>query len=131
MLRSTRAVYLASAAALLLVAPVVGQSQAAALCDQSIKTGTYRIVLTSDKVAPMEALLVLERLEGCLEATFIADGSPASGMQLVSVSEGVITAKLRTPSGDATIKFKPGDAGVTGDIAQGRRVWKVEGRKTA
>ena len=131
MLRSTRAVYLASAAALLLVAPVGGQSRATALCDQSIKTGTYRIILTGDKVAPMEALLVLERLEGCLEATFIADGSPASGMQLVSVTDGMITAKLRTQNGDATIRFKPSDAGVTGDVAQGRRTWKVEGKKTA
>jgi hypothetical protein len=131
MLRSTRAVYLASAAALLLVAPVGGQSRATVLCDQSIKPGTYRIFLTSDKVAPMAALLLLERLEGCLEATFIADGSPASGMELVSVSEGVITAKLKTSDGMATVRFKPGDAGITGDIAQGKRIWKVEGKKTA
>jgi len=131
MLRSTRAVYLASAAALLLAAPIRAQESTAPVCDQTVKPGTYRIVLKNEKLAPMVALLVLERLERCLEATFIAEGSPASGMHLVSVKDSVITARLRTAEGLATVTFRLQDNGLTGDVAEGKRIWRVEGKKTA
>lgn len=133
MLRTARAVYLATAATLLFVAPLRAQPREGSRppCDQTIKTGTYRVVVTAEKTAPIEALVLFERLEGCLEATFIADGSPASGMQLLSVTNGVITARLRTADGVATVTFKPTETGLTGEILQGRKSWKLEGRKTA
>ena len=132
MLRSARAVYLASTAFLLFGASVGAQSRSAPRpCGDSVKAGTFRLVVTSEKGAVTEALLVLERVEGCLEATFIADGVPASNMRLVSVVDGVVTGQLRMTDGVATATMRLTDNGINGDIARGKSLWRVTGKRTA
>jgi hypothetical protein len=130
-----------AAATLLALALFAGDSNAARArashapapsCIAPARTGTFRMMTTRvDGTYIRPALLVLENIDGCLEATFVTDGSGPAIIDRLKVQGDELTGSLRLPSGDAKVTITFGESTIAGSITEGRLQWKVEGRRTS
>jgi hypothetical protein len=95
-------------------------------------TGTFRVTASKlDGTQGVPALLLLENIEGCLEATFITDGSsPAAIDHLAATGQG-LQGRLNVTGTDTQVTLRFDGAAVAGSIVGKRQSWKLEGRKTS
>ena len=99
-------------------------------CAPIMRTGTYRVLLRRERAEPIPGQLVLERAAGCLSGLFVTEQSSAPLDSLV-ISETELSGVMLTQSGAAKISLKFTPTGVTGTVAQGKKVWSVEGERTS
>jgi hypothetical protein len=110
----------------------VDSTSATRACITPTRTGTFRLLALSKKGnEPNTAILMLENIQGCLEVTFVADGNGPAIIDHVSVTGDTLEGSLRLSTGTAAVSFKFSDKEIAGSIVQGRREWRVEGRKTS
>lgn len=118
----------------LLAASLFSPSPAAsaASCPTPANTGSYRFTaLSRDSTNSKIGMIVLENIDGCLEATMLTDeGGPAVIDHLV-MSEGVLTGNVRVANGTATVTLRFTPSGATGVIVDGRKEWSVAARRTS
>lgn len=101
-------------------------------CVAPVRTGTFRMMTTRiDGTYGRPALLVLENIEGCLEATFVTDGSVPAIIDRLKVDGDTLTGNLKLPNGEAKFSIHFNASTVAGSIVEGREHWKMEGRRTS
>jgi hypothetical protein len=101
-------------------------------CPTPTNTGTFRFTaLTKDSTNAKIGMIVLENIEGCLEATLLTDEAGPAIIDHLAVSDGVLTGSLRVPSGTAkvTLRFTP--TGMSGSIRDGKKEWTLAARRTS
>src|SRR6185503_11593492 len=109
-----------------------GTAPAQASCVSPARTGTFRMMTTRlDGTYVRPALLVLENIEGCLEATFVTDGSSPAIIDHLKVDGNDLTGALKLPTGEAKFSVHFSESTIDGSITEGRQQWKVEGRRTS
>ena len=107
-------------------------SGASPTCITPSRTGTFRLLAVSKKGnEPNTAMLILENIQGCLEATFVTEGAGPAIIDHVSVSGDTLKGSLQLSTGRAAVSFKFSDKDVAGSIVEGCREWTVEGRRTS
>jgi len=104
----------------------------ATACLSVDRTGTFRVVTKkAGGTALGLGLVVLENINGCLEATFITDDSGPAIIDGLSVSGDTLKGNLKLTTGSAKLMLQFAGASVTGSIVQGGNEWSIEGRKTS
>ena len=112
------------------VTPV--HSEGTRTCIAPNRTGTFRLLAQNTKSnEPNTALLLLENIQGCLEVTFMAGSNGPAIIDGVSVSGDTLSGTMHTSTGTARVSLKFSDKDVAGSIVEGRREWKLEGRRTS
>jgi hypothetical protein len=107
-------------------------ASATAPCAAPAQTGTFRVTATKpDGSGVRPAMIVLENINGCLEATLITDEASPAVIDHLSFSGDTLTGMLRTGGGVARIALSFDAAGVAGSITDGRQQWLVKGRRTS
>lgn len=101
-------------------------------CASVSRTGTFRVVTKRQgSTAVGLGLVVLENIDGCLEATFITDDAGPAVIEELSVTGDSLKGTLKLTGGSAKLLLQFIDTNVAGSIVQGRNEWRVEGRKTS
>ena len=104
----------------------------ATACLSVDRTGTFRVVTKkAGGTALGLGLVVLENINGCLEATFITDDSGPAIIDGLSVSGDTLKGNLKLSTGNAKLLLQFTGTSVAGSIVQGRNEWSIEGRKTS
>ena len=101
-------------------------------CVSTERTGTFRV--TTQKANGHDlglGLIVLENIDGCLEATFITDNAGPAIIDGISMANGVLKGDLRLSSGSAKVSLQFEGGTIAGSIVQGRNSWTISGRKTS
>lgn len=105
-------------------------------CVTPERTGTFRVLATKvDGTNPVPAMLLLENIEGCLEATFVTDDRGPAIIDHLSLSGDTLKGSLNVTGIAAQVTFRftgntvPGTT-VAGSIIERRQEWRVEGRRT-
>lgn len=102
------------------------------MCNAPTQTGTFRITATtSDSTNSKIGLILLENVDGCLEASMITDESGPAIIDHVAVADDVLTGSIRMATGTAKISFHILPNGIAGSIVAGRSEWKLTGRRTS
>lgn len=95
-------------------------------------TGTFRVTASKvDGTQGIPALLVLENVEGCLEATFITDGSSPAAIDHLAKAGDALQGRLNVTGSETQVTLRFEGSGVAGSIVGKRQSWKLEGRKTS
>jgi hypothetical protein len=112
------------------VRPVADSAKACVVPEQ---TGTFRLIATKadGKQGGALALLLLENIDGCLEATFVTDERGPAAIDSLSFSNGTLTGRLNVTGEFAKLTAKFDGKTVAGSIVAKKAQWKLEGRKTA
>lgn len=101
-------------------------------CIAPTRTGVFRLLAVSKRGnEPNTAILMLENIQGCLEATLVTEGNGPAVIDHISVSGDTLRGSLRLTTGTAQVSFKFSDKEVAGSIVEGRREWTLEGRRTS
>jgi hypothetical protein len=101
-------------------------------CVAAERTGTFRVVTKkAGGTALGLGLVLLENIDGCLEATFITDDAGPAIIDALSLSGDTLKGTLKLTTGSAKLSLQFAGSGVAGTIVQGRNEWSVEGRKTS
>jgi hypothetical protein len=101
-------------------------------CVAPPRTGTYRLIAMGNKGAePRAAMLLLENIQGCLEVTFVTDGTGPSIIDGLSYDGSTLKGSMRLSTGTAKVSFQFSEKELTGSIVEGRHEWKLEGRRTS
>jgi hypothetical protein len=107
-------------------------SRAAETCVAPEHTGTFRVTASKvDGTQGVPALLLLENIEGCLEATFITDGSSPAAIDHLAKTGDALKGRLNVTGSDTQVTLRFDGSGVAGSIVGKRQEWKLEGRKTS
>ena len=102
------------------------------ICVSASRTGTFRVVTKRQGgTAVGLGLVVLENIDGCLEATFITDDAGPAVIEELSVTADSLKGTLKLTGGSAKLLLQFVETNVAGSIVQGRNQWSVEGRKTS
>ena len=95
-------------------------------------TGTFRVTAsTLDGKQGVPALLLLENIEGCLEATFIADGSNPAAIDHLSTTGDALQGRLNVTGTETKVTLRFDGSTIAGSIVGKKQNWKIEGRKTS
>ena len=106
-------------------------SDSAKACVTPEQTGTFRIVATkSDGKSGALALLLLENIGGCLEATLVTDERGPAAIDSLTLTNGTLTGRLNVTGEFAKLTAKFEGSNVAGSIVAKKQQWKIEGRKT-
>ena len=101
-------------------------------CVAAERTGTFRVVTQkAGSQEPRLGIIILENIDGCLEATYITDNAGPAAIDGLSMSHDTLEGALRLSSGAAKVQLQFVGTNVEGSIVQGRNQWKVAGRKTS
>lgn len=101
-------------------------------CVEPLRTGTFRVVATrTDGSSGALALLLLENIDGCLEATFVTDDSGPAAIEQLSMSATGLKGRLRLTGEAASFSVRFEDNRVAGSIVARKQEWRLEGRKTS
>lgn len=92
-------------------------------------TGTYRATFRGNDGGIIPAVIALENLGGRLSVLVVTDAPTA--LQVLSVSESQVEAKMSTSTGIATVKLEFSGDGMRGTIVEGKHVWVVDGRRSS
>ncbi len=107
------------------------RADSATACVAPEQTGTFRIVTTkNDGTSGALALLLLENINGCLEATFVTEEKGPAAIDSLSLANGTLTGRLNVTGEFAKLTAKFEGATVAGSIVAKKSQWKLEGRKT-
>jgi hypothetical protein len=116
----------------LTAAPRAVSADPAKTCVSADRTGTFRVITKkAGGTALGLGLVLLENIDGCLEATFITDGAGPAIIDGLSLSGDTLKGNLKLSTGAAKVSLQFIGNGVAGSIVQGRNEWSVEGRKTS
>jgi len=106
-------------------------SDSAKACVVPEQTGTFRLVATkTDGKSGALALLLLENINGCLEATLVTDERGPAAIDSLAFSNGTLTGRLNVTGEFARLTAKFDGTNVAGSIVAKKAQWKLEGRKT-
>jgi hypothetical protein len=95
-------------------------------------TGTFRVTASKvDGTQGIPALLLLENIEGCLEATFITDGSSPAAIDHLAKSGDALQGRLNVTGAETQVTVHFDGSAVVGSIVGKKQSWKFEGRKTS
>ncbi len=95
-------------------------------------TGTFRVTAsTTDGKQGVPALLLLENIEGCLEATFVTDGSSPAAIDHLAKSGDALEGRLNVTGSETKVSLHFEGSTVAGSIVGKKQSWKIEGRKTS
>ncbi len=101
-------------------------------CVEPTRTGTFRLItMKADSSSARPAMLVLENLDGCLEATFVTDDRGPAAISRLEVSGDTLRGAVRMPSGDAPVQLRFTQTTVAGSIMEGKQEWMLTGRRTS
>ena len=107
-------------------------ARAAEGCITPEHTGTFRVTASRvDGTEGVPALLLLENIEGCLEATFITDGSSPAAIDHLAKTGDALQGRLNVTGSETQVTLRFDGAAVAGSIVGKRQSWKFEGRKTS
>ena len=110
--------------------PVSDSTQKA--CITPDRTGSFRVTATHpDGKHGVIALVLLENVSGCLEASFITDDRGPSAINGLTVGTNTLKGRLNLSGEKADILLRFEDARVAGSIVGRRSEWRIEGRKTS
>src|ERR1043165_1555206 len=100
-------------------------------CTAPTQTGVYRITATTkDSSNASVGLVLLEKVNDCLEASIIAaDGGPAI-IEQASIKDNTLTGRVHMRYGFAQISLNIASDEITGSIVNGKKSWIVRGRRT-
>src|SRR5581483_4519233 len=86
-------------------------------CVTPEQTGTFRVTASKvDGTQGVPAVLLLENIEGCLEATFITDGSSPAAIDHLAVSKDALEGRLNVTGSEAKVTLHFDGRGVAGSI---------------
>jgi hypothetical protein len=112
--------------------PRTARIEPAPPCTAPTRTGIFRIIaMKPDSTGTRQGMIMLENVDGCLEATLITDESSPAIIDHLQFAGDTLTGTLRTPGGTARIALSFDATGVAGSITAGRQSWIVRGRRTA
>jgi hypothetical protein len=101
-------------------------------CITPVQTGTYRVIaMKPDSSSARPAMLVLENIDGCLEATLVTDDRGPAVINHVVLAGDTLRGSVRTAAGTGRVEFRFSERAVTGSIVDGRQQWRVSGRRTS
>ena len=101
-------------------------------CMAPTQTGIYRITATdADSTHANIGMVLLENVEGCLEATLITDEGGPAIIDHIDVKDDVITGSIRMPDRTAKISLRISSTHLDGSIVAGNRQWRLTGRRTS
>lgn len=101
-------------------------------CATPTQTGSYRFTaVNKDSTNAVLGMIVLENIDGCLEATLLTDNARASVVDHLTLSDDVLTGNVRVPNGTAKVTLRFTAAGLSGSIVDGRSEWKIAARRTS
>src|SRR5262249_41676611 len=124
------------AAAIVVALPTPPSSPAAARSAESCvapdHTGTFRVTASKvDGTQGVPALLLLENIEGCLEATFITDGSSPAASDHLAKSGDALQGRLNVTGNETQVTLRFDGTSIAGSIVGKTQTWKIAGRKTS
>lgn len=106
-------------------------ADSAKACVSPEQTGTFRLIATNPDGKPGAlALLLLENIDGCLEATFVTDEKGPAAIDNLALSNGTLTGRLNVTGEFAKLTAKFDGTSVEGSIVAKKAQWKLQGRKT-
>jgi hypothetical protein len=115
--------------------PTAAQAMMAApthACVAADRTGTFRVVTKKNGITDIGlGVIILENIDGCLEATFITDNATPAVIDGLTLSGNTLNGALKLSTGSAKLSLLFAGASVEGSIVQGRNRWTVQGRKTS
>lgn len=95
-------------------------------------TGTFRVTAsTVDGKQGVPAVLLLENIEGCLEATFITDGSSPAAIDHLAKAGDALQGRLNVTGAETQVTLHFDGSAIAGSIVGKKQSWKIEGRKTS
>ena len=101
-------------------------------CITPERTGTFRVVATRmDGHNGVLALLLLENIDGCLEATFVTDDRGPAAIEQLSLSSNTLKGRLNLTGEIAAFTVRFEDNRIAGAIVARKQEWRIEGRKTS
>jgi hypothetical protein len=116
-------------AALLAVAPPAVPASPGCLTPQ--RTGVFRLSTTrADGMPGVPAMLVLENIHGCLEASIVTDAHGPAMIDHLALDGDTLTGSVVLSTQPATVAFRVTDTTVDGSIVAGKERWRVDGRRT-
>jgi hypothetical protein len=108
------------------------RTEPARSCMAPAKTGTFRLTaMTPDSTNAKVGILLLENVEGCLEATFVMDDSGPAIIDHLSLAGDEITGSVRMTQGMARVSLRVNETSVAGSIVDGHREWRLSGKRTS
>ena len=125
-----------AAAAIVAGAPAPSQAathtRAPETCVAPDHTGTFRVTASAgDDRLGVPALLLLENIDGCLEATFVTDGSSPAAIDHLAKNGDTLQGRLNVTGAETQVSLRFDGTAVAGSIVGKRQSWKLEGRKTS
>jgi hypothetical protein len=112
--------------------PGVGMTSSTNACVTPDRTGTFRIVATrAGGTDAVPALLLLENINGCLEATFVTDDHAPAAIDQLALSANTLKGRISVTGELAVFTVRFDDARVVGSIVAKKQAWQIEGRKTS
>jgi hypothetical protein len=101
-------------------------------CVAPTHTGTFRFTaLTKDSTNAKIGMIVLENIEGCLEATMLTDDAGPAVIDHLAFADSVLTGNVRVAHGTAKVTFRFTTVGLSGSIVDGKKEWTVAARRTS
>jgi hypothetical protein len=104
-------------------------------CAAAVQTGTFRFTAVDAHAGAASStrvgILVLENVDGCLEATMLTDTGAPSIIDDVRLSGDSLTGSIHTTAGRAKVSLHLDGARVAGSIVDDRHVWAVNGKRTS
>ena len=108
------------------------RNEPARTCMAPAKTGTFRVTaMTPDSANSKVGIILLENVEGCLEATFVTDDGGPAIIDHLAIAGDEITGSVRMAKGTGRVTLHVTDAGIAGSIVDGRHEWRVSGKRTS
>jgi hypothetical protein len=100
-------------------------------CAAPERTGTFRVTaMTRDSTNSKVGMILLENVEGCLEASMLTDENGPAIIDHIAVTGDMITGSIRMTSGLGRVSLRLTDTGISGSIIEGRHEWNVTGKRT-
>jgi hypothetical protein len=107
------------------------QHLAPTTCIAPERTGIFRVFAAKpDGSQTVPAMLVLENIEGCLEASFVTYDRGPANIDHLSLSGDTLKGSLNVTGSPAQVTFKFSGSSVAGTIMERRQEWRVEGKRT-
>jgi hypothetical protein len=100
-------------------------------CAAPAHTGTFRVTaMTADSTNSKVGMIILENIDGCLEASMITDEGGPAIIDHLMIAGDTITGSIRMTSGIGRVSLNVSQVGIAGSITEGRHQWRLAGRRT-
>ena len=114
------------------LAPRDSHHGAPTICIAPERTGTFRMFASKpDGSQLVAAMLLLENISGCLEASFVTNERGPAIIDRLSVTGDTLKGSLNVTGNPAQITLTFTGNLVAGTIVERRQEWRVEGKRTS